>query len=266
MCTVPPPLETICVSGKSYLDISKKIYSGKKGSFDLAEIKNWYQPINFLPQSDILAQTHAGPCAIFAVIQANILKYRKKLETCQREKRVLLFQSICDIMSILGDKYAFCVDIDSKKQVATMKIANSYEIAVQWLFESQYNIGGRCIMFLMFSFIYLIQKKDWFYTDNTPFIRQDKMSSMGLVWLLLTGSYSMDCTSAQSDIGVKVVANPNKELNGTYLNPTALVHVCHSSAHFYTIVKNSDNTVSLFNNLTRKPTPTILDNSDLISI
>lgn len=274
-------METREISGKDYETFSKSIFVAKSQQSDLSLLTNWMQPLQFKSNSVILAQQKIGPCGFFAVLQSHIVLHLKEISLNNPPEK-LLITIILDIFKRLSTyinlkypesdssnkvNFVFCDGLDTELQTCRFKVTDSIDLANSYLAETDYLNSPAACLFLTMSFIFASFGLTKFVNVNSePYIADDQMTSMSLVWLLLNGSTDDSNLSetenseykglAQSEIGIKVCLSFDKRVIGTWLNKDASIFVCLAFNHFFAAAEESENEVLKYDSLEEGGTPT----------
>ena len=237
-------MKQVQLAGENYEKLAKAIFVKKDGTSPLEALTNWHEPLEFRPETVLLRQLKAGPCGLFAVIQAHIVL--DQLRTGDKfDKDASLVKAILDIFERISRSYAFCTDIDTDRHVFTFLVTESRESAEQFMRDYKFLALYNACLLLSVSYIFTSCGGEGLATlPEAPYIEFDKQSTVALVWLLLNGSTSDESLAsveassnqggAQKDIGVKILIAP-APLTGTWLNPEAKIFVCLASSHFFAV-------------------------------
>ena len=228
-----------------------KLFINKNGKFNLNDLKSWFNPISFYPNSTILHQPQAGPCGLYASLQAYIELIKNRDSVF--DPIFLLYSSILQIQQIIGSGFNFCIEISSNK----FKIyqTQDYDEALCYLLEKSLFLEEKGCLLLTISFIYCSFHQDWFSSVSTPFIDQNGNTQMILVFLLLLGNFSNETIDKieskeydfkQQDIGLVIIHN---ELGGKNFNENSNIFVTYKNFHFFVIIKEYDQTFRIVDNL-----------------
>ena len=239
------------ITGTEYRRIAAQFFSEKRGKFGRAltinSLHNWMQQIRFRNEkSDLLSQIYGGPCGVFAVIQAYIIKLRQMPENINSSQIDILNEALLSIMECISDEYSFCVDVNPDQNSASFVTLLDRGQAFLWLCENSYTLNGRSVLLFSFGLTYLARNKDWFGKLPEPFVLEDASTSMAFVWLMLTGhANDIDVSSFkhQTEIGVRVIGNRDKRVNGTHLNPGASIFVIHKKYHYFCAIQQGQSSI-----------------------
>lgn len=250
-------MRQVQLAGDRYETLARAIFKGKDGSSNLAQLKNWLMPVEFFSSGSHLRQTKIGPCGFFAAIQAFLLVDEMHHEE-QVDRNVRLHRVILAIFQRISSGFAFCTDIDTEKKVFTFLVTDSYDQALKYLEESDFLKQFNATLLLTTSYIFAsVGMEQLTGVPDLPYIEDDTMSTVALVWLFLNGATSDEALAQveqtgvgpQKEIGLKVLHTSNPMLIGTWLNPDASLFVCLSHGHFFVIRVLEDGTLARYDSL-----------------
>ena len=234
--------------------------------YDRSKFTNgWDGPLRFVGNTIRLDQRAAGPCGLYAVLQAYLIKKRRAYPQMPREE--LLMHAVVDVMERCRSLYAFCQLFSEERKQILMIGTSEKETAIQYLKESGLLYTKIALKLLMISYAFLVgpAKLSCFVT-NEPFVVRGE-TSLQFVYLALTGQVvdeagdqyvvsgdliAAGCTEPQ-DIGVILRADGNGDVVpvGRHLRiPRENIWVVHSGHHFWT-VEYSNGVVRSYDNLLR---------------
>ena len=232
------------VVGEKYQLLSKVIFQNRYGLSNLQNLKNWEQPLVFREGTDILMQRKAGPCGLFATLQAHLMVDRMRNMEFNREES--LIESVLNIFTRISAFFVFCTDIDTSNNIFTFLVTDVREYAKKYMVQSKYLKAYSACLLLKASFVFAsCNMENPESLPREPYIEFDGTTTVALVWLMLNGSTSDHALAvtesaggqgaSQTDIGIKVLQAPDQRLVGTWLNPTADVFVCLKNGHFFAV-------------------------------
>ena len=239
-------IDTFSITGAEYERVARQFYRGRKkrGTNQFSSInslRNWFQQVKFKDKTnDLLNQIYGGPCGVFAVIQAYIIMLRQDPSNIKSSQIDILNESLlCIEETVTKNEYLFCIDVNSDMKSATFVKFSDRGEAFLWLTETSFTTNERCCLLFSFGLTYLVRDRPWFSSLPEPFVLEDASTSMAFVWLMLTGradEVKVSQYQHQTTIGVKVIQNRDPRVNGTHLNPDALIFVVHRHFHYFCIV------------------------------
>ncbi|OHS98630.1 hypothetical protein TRFO_34965 [Tritrichomonas foetus] len=238
------------IKGESYQKFSKAVFLADNGSSNLSALKNWEQPLNFRPNSNNLKQYQGGPCGLFAVLQAHIVIKENDNNFQNASQEHILISLILDIFSRISSYYVFCDGFDAKTEYAHFQYTTDLDEAYSFILGTDYIKSYNACLLLTLSIVFASIGMSDLNVPAEPYIYGDRNTTMALVWLMLNGSTN-DANLAQTEnsnyrgttqtqIGIKVLNNPDKRVVGTWLNPNANVFVCHRGCHFFVVLTIAD--------------------------
>lgn len=240
---------------------------------------SWICPLTFVKNSYKLYQKEAGPCGLFAVLQAYMIMTSKFNNEFGPEEA--LYESILEIMLKLHRSYAFCTDFSlgsdeiakSKNRFIELQITDSKEEALNFLKKTNYTSQKNTAILLVISFAFLAGPKLLScYAYKETFITDVETTDVHFVYLLLTGQ-AIDipcdgCTNVggilcsgikeQPSIGFlsvnEDIANENeeqsKEIGFHFKHPMIQSWVIHYSNHFTALSREENGKFYEYNNFT----------------
>ena len=235
-------METITISGPEYQKISLAFCQTNDGKhYSLDNLNMWSDQLTFSENSVILNQTKAGPCGLYAALQANII-CQLILNEGSVEPNEALYSAILSIMEIIsGDTYAFCTFLDDTNSKAVFSVTKSKDEALVFLNESGYTLQDRAVLLIAFSFVYLASSLDWFNNLSAPFVYSDQNTSMQFVFLMVSGQIDGE-SPKNKKIAIKCTHNKIPELNKYWLNEGATVVIfLFGQTHFFAVMKDEEN-------------------------
>ena len=252
-------MKQVQLAGDRYETLARAIFKAKDGSSNLDQLKNWLMPIDFYSDGSHLQQTKIGPCGFFAAIQAYLLvdemRHEEKVDRNVRLNRVILA-----VFQRISSSFAFCTDIDTEKKVFTFLVTDSYDQALKYLEESDCLKQFNAVLLLTVSYIFAsVGLEQLTGVPDLPYIEDDTMSTVALVWLFLNGATSDEALAQveqtgvgpQKEIGLKVLQAANPMLIGTWLNPEASLFVCLSHGHFFVVRVTESGALARYDSLTK---------------
>ena len=257
-------MESITINGEELQILSAQVFERR----NLLLLKNWAQPIKFYPNSNVLIQTHPGPCGFFASLQSIIIDFSINLDQ-NADPNHLLISTVLDIFSRISKYFAICDSI--QKDFIHFYRTESRDEAYAYLLQNNFFECNNACIFLTVSFIFCsicktqnIPSKYQFIdesliTPNSPYIYGDQNTAMSLAFLILNGLTNDRVIrelelngyngTTQMTIGIKVLTSANQKLIGTWLNPGANIFVCLKGLHFFTVLKLNDDVLIVYDNL-----------------
>ena len=226
----------------------------------------WNGPLEFIPNTIRLKQTRGGPCGLYAVLQAYILKARMENMLSPHE---LLITAVLDIMDkIRSNTYVFCQLYDLKMERIVIYGVNEREAAANYLRQSGLLYTNIALKLLMISFCFVLGPA-MMSTSVTrePFVSErDQYTSLQFVYFMLTGKVidepndgyqcehggliSRGCET-QQDIGfIRSHPTENDVKVGRNLGcPKKDIWVVHNGGHFYAVMRGQDNQIRKYDSL-----------------
>jgi hypothetical protein len=237
-------MEHVQLSGSAYTKFSRAVFRGRRGS-DLGDLTLWHQPLVYFPGTNLLHQTSAGPCGIFAVLEAQIVVQLFSGST-NVDLDLALRDSVLDLLSRVSPHYVFCVNFDHSRQTCDFDVTDSRDMAHAFLLERDYLAAPRAALLLTLGVIFAAAGLAELRLPDEPYIEEDQYAALIFVMLMLNGTDGDDAiealkeagfvSNAQKEIGIKVLRSRIPGVRGTWLNPMARFFVCHSTNHFITVV------------------------------
>lgn len=224
--------------------------------YDSGKFTNgWDGPLRFIGNTIRLDQKCAGPCGLYAVLQAYILKKRRAFPQMSQEE--LLIHAVVDVMERCRSLYTFCQLFAEQEKRILMIGTSEKEAAIQYLKESGLLYTKIALKLLMISYAFSIgpAKLSCFVTRE-PFVFHGD-TSLQFVYLALTGQVvdeagdqyvisgdliAAGCTEKQ-DIGVILEADGNGNVVPVGRNlgsPRENIWVVHSGGHFWAVEYSSE--------------------------
>lgn len=148
--------------------------------------KSWKQPFYFKPNSPSLVQKESGPCGLFAVLQAYIIK--KASQNPQYTPQQLLWESIIEIESKIRGTYLFCTYIDPQSKTISWKATSDLRQAQYFLGSSRWTDDPQATLLLTVSLAILVGPV-WLRYFSIPdhFIDETGYTNLTFVLLMITG-------------------------------------------------------------------------------
>lgn len=239
-------METVRIVGDGYIKLSRAVFNMRRGDSKLTILKNWHQPIKYKPGTELLHQAQGGPCGLFAVLQANLIHRKLSMpEGSEWDKDEQLILSMLDIFARISPYYVFCTSIDPVGKVFEFLTTQDREEAKRYLTTMNYLEWDQACLFLTVSLTFASGNLAKLELPPEPYIEADKNTTVALVWLIINGTTSTESLKqieasgydgiSNAMIGLKVLRVRQKNLIGTWLNPTASLFVCLSGCHFFTV-------------------------------
>lgn len=211
---------------------------------------NWVTPFDFFGDTLRLYQPKAGPCGLFAVLQAHIVSIHHSSPTLSNKD--LLVEAVLRTMEKLRTSYTFCQLLDVENKHLVFLATQERSAAEQYLKESgllQTEIAAKLIAV---SLIYLAGPallSSAAFCD--PAVHEDQNTQMHFVLLLLTGFMADTCRDTsvvknnmlllgvhtKQDIGLLYMDTGNSmgEVGEHLMTASESIWVVYSGGHFFTI-------------------------------
>jgi hypothetical protein len=242
-------MKKIRISGTDYVTFERSVFRGPRGS-DLRDLTLWHQPLSFFPNSNLLRQTRPGPCATFAVLEAEIV-----LSVVFTSSKVDLWfarlNAALTILERISPTFTFCTEFNHSAQTCDFEITQDRDAALAFLLERDYLDHPQAVLLFTLGIIFASGELTKLQLPSEPFIEADQYAALALVMLLLNGKFNDQAmgklkannfvSEAQTAIGIKVLKSQIPGVRGNWLNPQAKLFVCHNINHFITIMVPKDN-------------------------
>jgi hypothetical protein len=264
-------METVEVTGADAANLAKAIYEHDfTKSNDLSGLASWRQPIDFWPDSDKLCQINAGPCGLFAVLQAHIILDQLTANPCEWDKQAALHRAVVAVFSCVSSHFFFCTDFSTADPSAcqfTFAIIESPEAALAFVADGYLLRGNACALIIVGLVASRTGLRDIAVPEKPMIDETQCLDLMGVYWML-TGA------KTEEEIGGEIISNfgeckkhpeiglrvmfENEEtprhLVGTWLNTEAEVVVWHEHVHFTAVRGRRDaDSVLYYDSLMRGP-------------
>jgi hypothetical protein len=249
------------LTGDNAVNLAKTIlFNEKTGCFDLSTAKNWLIPIDFWPDTDVLAQTTNGPCGVFAALQTYI--NIEKSRSVDFEKYSALRNSAVRVLSRISPRYFLCTAFETTPETCRFTFQPFEGDAALGFLGDFFKRPDAALLFLISVVATSTGLDD--IAAPTAQVLEEQWTSIRFQFLLLTGCQSESHIEAikenwyewpeQPEIGFRVVEHPEPSIVGSWLNPDAPFVVWYDLGHFMTVVgSNNDEEVTLYNCMIKQP-------------
>jgi len=217
--------------------------------------KSWKQPFLFKENTSYLYQLQSGPCGLFAVMQAYIVKISGKNPNFF--PKACLWEAIIEIMQKIRGAYVFCTGIDFERKIITWKSTSDKYIAQTFLGNSGWTDDPNATLNFVASIVILLGPSFLkFYSIPDHFIAEDGYTNMTFVLLLITGEVVDSFIDGNQSIGGMtskgLLNNPEFGLIATsdvqvyqkvgklFAQPREKIFIAYYGSHFNTLVKGSN--------------------------
>ncbi|OHT03484.1 hypothetical protein TRFO_29151 [Tritrichomonas foetus] len=183
--------------GKTATEIFSYVLPVSNKNFTIPQ--GWLQGLDFFPHSYRLKQKHAGPCGLFAILQAYILIAKKNIPGVS--KMEALRYAVLEIMEKLRAIYAITNEFDVDKNFIDFYITEEREEAENYLAKNFEFDSKLAIIRLMLAFTFIIGPKMLnSYAFKESFITADGNTDIHFVLHVLTGT-AIDTMNKKFTIG-----------------------------------------------------------------
>jgi hypothetical protein len=158
-----------------------------------------------------------------------------------------LLQAVLDVQARVSSTFTFCTSFDHSLKTCDFEVTESRDTALAFLLETAFLEGPQAALLITLGLIFAAGRHTRLELPREPYVEKDQFGVLAFVLLLLNGADDEQelarlkkngfVSSAQKDIGIKVLRSGNAALRGTWLNPGARFFVCHVVNHFITVVK-----------------------------
>ena len=211
-------------------------------------------------------QNESGPCGLFAVLQAHVLRAKEKNSNYANE--VLLIEAASNLMETLHKAYVFCLQQIEEEKMLVLYHTTNRDVAERFVQENGFFELPNAMILLEISLTYLAGPGllNAFATPS-PLISEDGMTDLQFVVLLLTGrvvdTYGespkvasgmiLGAVGEKQDIGFLVAdeAELQDHVGLCFTNPLSNVWVAHSGNHFY-VLRYADPDIQIFDNMDKQ--------------
>ena len=148
--------------------------------------QSWKQPFYFKEGSNSLVQKLSGPCGLFAVLQAHIIKKQTELPNCTPQQ--LLWESMIEIMNKVRGTYIFCTHVDTGSRRISWKATSDVRQARAFLGQSRWTDDPQATFLFVVSITILVGPV-WLRYFSIPdhIIDETGYTNLTFVLLLITG-------------------------------------------------------------------------------
>ena len=275
-------LDEFVLPEQTYHTVMGFVSEGKDGKNFMGD--SWNGPLEFIPNTIRLKQNCGGPCGLYAVLQAYILKAKLE-ETSPLSPHELLITAVLDIMDKLRPQhYVFCQLYDTYEKRLVMYGVDEREAAAKYLDQSGLLYTDIALKLLMISFCYVVGPAilSTHLTRERFVGTDDQHTSLQFVYLMITGRLidepndgyqclngliSTGCED-QQDIGF-IRAHPTADDVKVGRNlgcPKKDIWVVHTGNHFYAVIRDQNNQIRKYDPFIRNENESEPESSNVCDI
>jgi hypothetical protein len=177
------PMDHVQISGADYDRFERVVFHGPRGPI-LSDLTLWHQPLAYFPGSNLLRQTLPGPCAIFGVLQSQIVLTIFSTES-DVDLEQALHDSVLTVLARVSPTFTFCTGFDRSAKTCDFETTQSRDAALAFLIQHNYLNHEWAALHLTLGLIFAAKT-----SPSEPYIEADQYAALVLVMLLLNGADS----------------------------------------------------------------------------